>query len=80
MVSISVGSVDLEVKSHQPWFATHALEIIYPHNKYKKSTSKDTTRLVSDGRTHRLIIIGRPPLSGPNKFLLKLKYKLNKHK
>ena len=43
MVPISVGPADLEVKvkGHQPWYATHRLDIIYPHSKYQKPTSKD---------------------------------------
>ena len=64
---------DFEVKGHQQWYATHRLEVVYLHTKYAKPVLKDKkvtarTRFVTDartdGKTDRLISIGRPPQSG----------------
>ena len=46
-----------KVKSHQQWYATHRLEVIYLHYKYEKpvlNNKKVTarTRFVTDARTH----------------------------
>lgn len=48
-------------KGHQLWYATHHVNIIYPHNKYQKSTSKDKsfisrTQFWKEGRIDRSII------------------------
>ena len=47
---------DLEVKGHQQWYATHAMEVVYLHAKYEKRVLNDKkviapTRFVMDART-----------------------------
>ena len=58
-----------KVKGHHQWYATHRLEVVYLHAKYEKPVLNDKkvtarTRYVTDGRTDKLITIGRLPLCG----------------